>query len=117
MNKVLAQDQDPISTAAAEKPRSAAVKPVPDDALILVPLRNNVLFPGVISPVTVGRHVIVGNGSVLLPGVTLGEGAAVGALSIVKRDVPPFAIVAGPDGRQIGERRRDLLELERRVGH
>jgi galactoside O-acetyltransferase len=68
------------------------------------------------APVTVGRHVIMGTGSVLLPGVTLGEGAAVGALSIVKRDVPPFTIVAGPDGRTIGERKRDLLELEQRLG-
>src|SRR5258708_10035704 len=55
MNKVLAQDQDTTSTPAAEKPRGAAVKPVPEDALILIPLRNNVLFPGVISPITVGR--------------------------------------------------------------
>jgi ATP-dependent Lon protease len=55
MNKVLAQDQDKISTAAAEKPRGGAMKPVPEDALILIPLRNNVLFPGVISPITVGR--------------------------------------------------------------
>src|SRR5258708_121406 len=55
MNKVLAQDQDTTSTPAAEKPRGAAVKPVPEDALILIPMRNNVLFPGVISPITVGR--------------------------------------------------------------
>jgi ATP-dependent Lon protease len=32
-----------------------ALRPVPEDALILVPLRNAVLFPGVISPITVGR--------------------------------------------------------------
>src|SRR5690242_18347185 len=55
MNKVLAQDEGRISTAPAEKPRGGAVKPVPEDALILIPLRNNVLFPGVISPITVGR--------------------------------------------------------------
>ena len=55
MNKVLAQDQDPISAAPAGKPRSGALKPIPEDALILIPLRNNVLFPGVISPITVGR--------------------------------------------------------------
>ena len=67
------------------------------------------------APVHVGRHVIIGAGSVLLPGVTIGDGAAVGALSIVKRDVEPFTIVAGPDGRVIGERKRDLLELESRV--
>jgi len=68
-----------------------------------------------VAPVRIGRHVIVGSGSVILPGVTLGEGAAVGALSIVKRDVEPFTIVAGADGRVVGTRKRDLLELESRV--
>jgi galactoside O-acetyltransferase len=67
------------------------------------------------APVRVRRHVIVGAGSVILPGVTIGEGAAVGALSIVKRDVAPFTIVAGTDQRVIGERKRDLLELESHV--
>ena len=55
MNKVLAHDEDKISAAPAEKARGGAMKPLPEDALILVPLRNNVLFPGVISPITVGR--------------------------------------------------------------
>jgi ATP-dependent Lon protease len=32
-----------------------AVRPIPEDALILIPLRNAVLFPGVISPITIGR--------------------------------------------------------------
>jgi ATP-dependent Lon protease len=32
-----------------------ALRPVPEDALIIVPLRNAVLFPGAISPITVGR--------------------------------------------------------------
>ncbi len=68
-----------------------------------------------VAPVRIGRHVIVGAGSVILPGVTIGEGAAVGALSIVKRDIEPFTIVAGPDARVIGMRKRDLLELESRV--
>jgi len=68
-----------------------------------------------VAPVHISRHAIVGAGSVILPGVTIGEGAAVGALSIVKRDVEPFTIVAGPDARVIGTRKRDLLELESRV--
>jgi ATP-dependent Lon protease len=37
------------------KARTAALKPLPDDAIILIPMRNTVLFPGVISPLTVGR--------------------------------------------------------------
>jgi ATP-dependent Lon protease len=44
---------DKVSVAAP--PKAQAVKPLPDDALIIIPMRNTVLFPGVISPVTVGR--------------------------------------------------------------
>ncbi len=36
-----------------------AVRPIPQDALILVPLRNAVLFPGVISPITIGRSTSI----------------------------------------------------------
>jgi len=60
------------------------------------------------------RHALVGAASVILPGVTLGVGSAVGALSLVREDVPAFTIVAGAPAREIGKRRRDLLELERR---
>jgi dTDP-4-amino-4,6-dideoxy-D-glucose acyltransferase len=67
-------------------------------------------------PVRVGRHVIVGAGSVILPGVTLHDGAAVGAMSLVRGDVEPFTIVAGNPARAIGMRERTLLELEQRVG-
>jgi len=34
-------------------------KPIPEDGLILIPMRNTVLFPGVISPITVGRAISV----------------------------------------------------------
>lgn len=67
------------------------------------------------APVVLGEHVIVGAGSVILPGVTIGQGAAVGALTLVRKDVPPFTIVAGPRGETIGERDRRLLELEREL--
>ncbi|MFN3630458.1 MAG: acyltransferase [Casimicrobiaceae bacterium] len=64
------------------------------------------------APVHIGRHVIVGSGSVILPGVTLHEGAAVGALSLVRRDCEAFGIYAGAPARRVGERKRDLLALE-----
>jgi ATP-dependent Lon protease len=44
-----------VSAAAAPARNGAAQKPVPEDAMILIPMRNTVLFPGVISPITVGR--------------------------------------------------------------
>ena len=58
------------------------------------------------APVIVGEYVSVGAGCIILPGVTLGESAAVGAHSLVKSDVDPFTIVAGIPARLIGPRRR-----------
>lgn len=64
--------------------------------------------------VFLGKHVIVGSGSVILPGVTLEEGVAVGALSLVDRSCDAFGIYAGNPVRRVKERKRDLLELEQK---
>lgn len=65
--------------------------------------------------VKIGRHVIIGAGSIILPGVTLEEGAAVGALSLVKKDCQAFGIYMGSPAKKIAERKRDLLELEQKL--
>jgi acetyltransferase-like isoleucine patch superfamily enzyme len=62
--------------------------------------------------VSIGRHVIIGSGSVVLPGVRCGEGAAIGALSLVRDICQPFGIYAGVPAKLIRERRQDLLKLE-----
>ena len=64
--------------------------------------------------VFLGKHVIVGSGSVILPGVTLEEGVAIGALTLIKHDCESFGIYVGNPARRLGERKRDVLELERR---
>lgn len=64
--------------------------------------------------VYLGRHVIVGSGSVILPGVTLEIGVAVGALSLVIKNCKEFGIYSGNPARRISDRKRDLLELEKR---
>ncbi len=45
---------------------------------------------------------------VILPNVTIGEGAVVAAGSVVTKDVPPYAIVGGVPAKVIGQRTRDL---------
>ena len=64
------------------------------------------------SDVIIGKHVIVGSGCVILPGVTLETGVAVGALSLVNKNCSEFGIYIGTPVKRIKERKRDLLELE-----
>lgn len=65
--------------------------------------------------VLLGRHVIVGAGAIILPGVVVGEGAAIGALSFVKESCDPFSIYVGSPARKIRERSRNLLEIESKL--
>jgi galactoside O-acetyltransferase len=57
------------------------------------------------APIRIGRFAIVGANSVVLPGVTIGEGACVAACSVVSRDAAPWGVYAG--NKRIGERDRD----------
>ncbi|MGE6305188.1 MULTISPECIES: acyltransferase [Serratia] len=65
--------------------------------------------------VTIERHVIIGSGCVILPGVNLFEGAAVGALSLINCDCESFYIYAGTPIKRIKKRDRGLLDLERKM--
>ena len=46
-------------------------------------------------PTTIGNDVWIGHGAFIMPGVTIGDGAIVGAQSVVTKDVPPYGVVAG----------------------
>ena len=46
-------------------------------------------------PIHIGKRVWIGSGSMILPGITIGDNSIVGAGSIVTKDVPPNVIVAG----------------------
>jgi galactoside O-acetyltransferase len=64
----------------------------------------------------IGKYALVGANTVVFPGVTLGEGCAVGALSLVNRDCEPWTIYAGVPARPLKERRRErIYDLERRL--
>lgn len=52
-------------------------------------------------PVRIGRHAWIGGGAIILPGVTVGDDAVVGAGSVVTRDVPDGATVAGNPARPL----------------
>lgn len=59
--------------------------------------------------VTLEEYVIIGSGSIVLPNVTIARGAAIGALSLVKKDCTEFGIYSGSPAKRIGERKRNFL--------
>ena len=62
--------------------------------------------------VRLGRHTIVGAGSIVMPGVTLEEGTSVGAMSLILKSTDPWSIYVGVPARKIRKRERGLLVLE-----
>lgn len=64
-------------------------------------------------PVVLDRHCIVGTGTTILPGVTLGEGAAVGAHSLVTKNCKAWTLYFGVPAKRLKERSKQLLELEK----
>jgi|APIni6443716594_1056825.scaffolds.fasta_scaffold516620_1 dTDP-4-amino-4,6-dideoxy-D-glucose acyltransferase len=62
--------------------------------------------------ILIRRHCIVGANSTILPGVTLNEGVAVGAHSLVVEDCSEWSIYAGVPARRIKDRSRELLDFE-----
>ncbi|CAM6967825.1 TPA: acyltransferase [Enterobacter hormaechei] len=62
--------------------------------------------------VSVGKHAIIGSGTIVLPGVTIGNGVAIGALSLVKENCEDFHIYAGNPIKKIKQRSRDLIVKE-----
>lgn len=52
-------------------------------------------------PVRVGHDTWIGHGAIVMKGVTIGDGAIIGAQSVVTKDVAPYAVVAGAPARFI----------------
>jgi putative colanic acid biosynthesis acetyltransferase WcaF len=55
-------------------------------------------------PITIGKNSFIGARAMILPGVSIGDQAIVGAMSVVSKDVPDHQIVAGNPAKKIGER-------------
>lgn len=61
-------------------------------------------FRAISAPVKIGNYVFIGPRAIILPGVTIGDGAVVAAGAVVTKDIAPFTIVGGVPAKVIGER-------------
>jgi acetyltransferase-like isoleucine patch superfamily enzyme len=64
-------------------------------------------LPDTAASVTIGRHVWIGAGATVLPGVAIGDGAVIAAGSVVTKSVAPFTVVGGNPARFIKNRELD----------
>lgn len=62
--------------------------------------------------ITLEKHAIIGCGSVILPGVTIGEGTSIGAMSLVNKDCEASHIYFGIPAKKIKKKSTKLFELE-----
>lgn len=66
------------------------------------------------SPVHIGRHAILGTGTIVLPGVEIGEGVSSGAGTLFTKSADPWSIYIGNPARKFKDRSQALLALEER---
>jgi maltose O-acetyltransferase len=67
---------------------------------------------GEISPVTISDDVWIGMRVIVLPGVTIGRGAIIGAGAVVTKDVPPYCVAVGNPARVVRNRlEREVLSV------
>jgi len=69
------------------------------------------------APVVFSKHSLLGAGSIVLPGVSLGIGSVVGANSLVKDSVPSFEIWCGNPAKYKKMRKTDILKLTKQLRH
>ena len=70
-------------------------------------------------PVHIGNRVWIGAGSIILPGVTIGDNTVIGAGSVVTKDIPSNVVAVGNPCRvlrEIGERDYEYYYRDRRIG-
>lgn len=67
-------------------------------------------------PITLEKFCMTGCGAVILPGITMHEGSAAGALTLIDKDVQPFNLIVGCPSKIIGTRNKETLyAMERKI--
>ena len=64
--------------------------------------------------IIIKKQSIIGAGSIIMPGVVIDEGTTVGAMSLVLKSTQPWGIYIGVPAKRLKDRKKDLLDLEKK---
>jgi acetyltransferase-like isoleucine patch superfamily enzyme len=78
----------------------------------MIPMKYRKISP---RSVVLEKHALIGSHCVVMPGVTIGEGATIGAMSLVLKDIIPWSVSVGIPAKKIKNRKKNLLELEKKM--
>lgn len=73
---------------------------------------NDINFKTIGAPVVIEKLVWLGSRCIILPGVTVGEGAVVAAGAVVTKNVEPYTVVGGIPAKKIAHRERKMYQFE-----
>lgn len=65
-----------------------------------------------LEPIYLEKNVLIGAGCIIVPGITVAEGCAIGAMSLVLKDTQPWGIYIGQPAKRIKDRKKDMLQLQ-----
>lgn len=68
-----------------------------DSSPLVPPIQREYLT----APISIGNNTWIGEGVIIMPGVTIGEGCVIGAHSVVSRDIPQYSIAVGSPARVV----------------
>jgi len=66
-------------------------------------------------PIEIGCYAQIGSGSVIMPGISIGEGSAVGAMSLINKSLDPWGIYAGIPVKYLKGRSKKLIDLVSKI--
>jgi galactoside O-acetyltransferase len=65
--------------------------------------------------VVIGKHVVIGSNSVVLPGVILSDGCCVGAMSLVNKSIDGPYVMVGIPAKKVKDRKLNIFKLEKTI--
>ena len=72
---------------------------------------NTQMMPPSVAPIHIKKHAFLGQGVIVMPGVTIGEYAQIGTCSLVTKDIEPYTVAVGVPAKPFRKLTQDEIDL------